>query len=81
VVAEGRHAVSDLLEGRQAGSLYAAAVLQERCAAPQAAALRHTFAVRIRSAHRLPSAAAYAAAGLRAPDGRLLRYSFPGEAG
>ena len=31
VVAEGRHAISDILEGREAGSLYVAAVLQVSC--------------------------------------------------
>lgn len=53
-------------------------LLQERGAAPLVAAVRHCFSVAIRSAHRLPSAAAYAGAGLRAPDARVLRYSFPG---
>jgi hypothetical protein len=53
--------------------------LQERGSPPLAAALLHSFSVHIRSALRLPSTAAYAGAGLRAPDGRLLRYSFPGE--
>ncbi len=46
---------------------------------PRVAAVQHRFDVRIRSAHRLPSAAAYAATGLRAPDGRVLHYSFPGK--
>ncbi|PRW60425.1 hypothetical protein C2E21_0846 [Chlorella sorokiniana] len=79
VVAEGRQPIGDILEGRDAGTIHVAAVLQERGAAPQVAAVRHCFSVAIRSAHRLPSAAAYAGAGLRAPDARLLRYSFPGE--
>lgn len=78
VVAEGRHAVHNILEGRDAGSLHVAAVLQARGAPPRVAAVRHALSVRICSAHRLPSAAAYAAAGLRAPDARVLHYSFPG---
>lgn len=78
VVAEGWQAIHNILEGRDAGSLHVAAVLQERGTVPLAAAVRHYFDVRIHSALRLPSAAAYAAAGLRAPDSRLLRYSFPG---
>lgn len=53
--------------------------LQERGSPPLAAALLHSFSVHIRSVLRLPSTAAYASAGLRAPDSRLLRYSFPGE--
>lgn len=46
---------------------------------PHVPAVRHHFGVCIRGAHRLPSAAAYAAAGLQAPDGRSLCYTFPGK--
>lgn len=53
--------------------------MQDHRDAPLVAAVQHRFSVHIHGAHRLPSAAAYAAAGLQAPDGRILRYSFPGE--
>ena len=79
VLAEGRHPVVDLLGGgHPAGSLEVWAVLQRRGEEAALPALRHTFTVRVGAACRLPSAAAYAAAELQAPDARRCRYTFPG---
>eukprot|EP00887_Chlorella_sp_A99_P003132 scaffold9.g3132.t1 len=79
VVCAGRLQVWDPLDGVEAGSLHVAAVLKERSAPPVAASTRHTFAVSVRQAFRLPSPAAYAEARLLAPDARFVRYAFPGE--